>query len=280
MAEEDDVIIKVIDTKKISVDLIDLSHFEARTDNVTKNLKRFAERIRKMGLIQPIVVYPKGERHELLDGQRRFLAHKDELKWSKILAMIIEEPEKDMIKRTISWLANEARLQMTTKDKMRHIVHMYSEGWKIPDIAEDLVMKQTEVSAMIKLPRVPDVVRLAVEGGEIDADAAVRATDAKKFVKGVTSEDKGSDVLDLAKKMTSLTKTQRKNVANTGQETDGETDNDTLIDEGVNRTTEGLKVDLDSSEMQRLATYSDGKNKTKGEAAAELIVQGLDASGD
>ena len=149
-----------------------------------------------MGLIQPIVVYPKGERYELLDGQRRFLAHKDELKWSNILAMIIEEPEKDMIKRTISWLANEARLQMTTKDKMRHIVHMYSEGWKIPDIAEDLVMKQTEVSAMIKLPRVPDVVRQAVEAGEIDADAAVRATDAKKFVKGMGLElDRSLDQL-------------------------------------------------------------------------------------
>ena len=133
---------------------------------------------------------------------------------------------------------------------------------------------------MIKLSRVPNVVRVAVESGEIDVDAAVRATDAKKFVKGVTSEDKGPDVLDLAKKMTSLTKTQRRNVANTGQETDGETDNDTLIDEGVKRTTEGLKVDLDSSEMQRLASYSEGKNKTKGEAAAELIVQGLDASGD
>ena len=280
MAEEDDVIVKPIDTKKISVDLIDLSHFEARTDNVTKNLKSFAERIRKIGLIQPIVVYPKGKRYELLDGQRRFLAHKDELKWSNVLAMIIEEPEKDMVKRTISWLANEARLQMTTKDKMRHIVHMYSEAYKIPDIAEELSMKQTEVTAMIKLPRVPDVVRVAVEAGEIDADAAVRATDAKKFIKGVTSEAKGSAVLDLAKKMTSLTKTQRRNVANTGQETDGETDNDTLIGEGIKRTTEGLKVDLDSSEMQRLASYSEGKNKTKGEAAAELIVQGLDASGD
>ena len=63
MAEEDDVVVKVIDTKKISVDLIDLSHFEARTDNVTKNLKSFADRIRKIGLIQPIVVYPKGERY-------------------------------------------------------------------------------------------------------------------------------------------------------------------------------------------------------------------------
>ena len=135
-------------------------------------------------------------------------------------------------------------------------------------------------NTMIKLSRVPDVVRVAVESGEIDVDAAIRATDALQFEKGVTDESEGERVLDLAKKMTSLTKTQRRNVANTGQETDGETDNETLIDEGVKRTTEGLKVDLDSSEMQRLATYSDGKNKTKGEAAAELIVQGLDASGD
>ena len=88
IAEEDEVIIKHIETKKISVGLIDLSHFEARTDNVTKNLKSFEERIRKIGLIQPIVVYPKEEGYVLIVGQRRLLAVRDVLKLKKILAII------------------------------------------------------------------------------------------------------------------------------------------------------------------------------------------------
>ena len=116
-------------------------------------------------------------------------------------------------------------------------------------------------NTMIKLSRIPDVVRVAVESGEIDVDTAVRATGAKKFIKGVTSEDKGPDVLDLAKKMTSIYKL---NPGELEQESTEELDNEY-------QTTERLILDLGSSEMERLTAYSKEKGMTMREAAAELI---------
>jgi len=201
MAEQDDVLIKVIETKKIDVDKIDLGSTQARQAHVTKGLDIFAEQIRKVGLIQPVVVYPVGDRYELIVGQRRFLAHKDVLQWTTIMAMIIEKPKDDMMATTISWLENEARQKMSNRDMMRHVANLYAQKITEKEIAHLLTIKPKQVKACIALPRVPDVVRKAVESGELDAHVAVKATDAKLFEKNTTPEEKGNDVLDLAKKM-------------------------------------------------------------------------------
>ena len=57
MSEEYDFGIECKETKKISIDKIQMSNFQARQSNVTKGLDIFAEQIRKIGLIQPVVVY-------------------------------------------------------------------------------------------------------------------------------------------------------------------------------------------------------------------------------
>ena len=93
--------IKDLETKEIPVDKISPSQHVSRLTNITKNLEVFAENIKKVGLIQPIVVYPKGEGYVLIVGQRRLLAVRDVLKLEKILARIIEEPKSDEIKKII-----------------------------------------------------------------------------------------------------------------------------------------------------------------------------------
>ena len=117
MSEQDKVEIVVKETKKIPIDKIQMSNLQARQSGVSKGLEIFAEQIRKIGLIQPVVVYEiDGGMYELIVGQRRFLAHKDVLKWTEIMAMVIEKPASDMMSTTISWLENEARQKMTFKD--------------------------------------------------------------------------------------------------------------------------------------------------------------------
>lgn len=282
MAEQDDVVIKVIATKKIPIDKIKLSNIQARQIQVTKSLEVFAEQIRKIGLIQPVVVYQDGDGFELIVGQRRYYAHKDVLKWSEIFAMIIEKPENDMMSTTISWLENEARQKMSNKDTMRHVANMYAQKMTISEIAETLGIRQDVVKACIALPRVPDVVRKAVEAGEIDPKIAVRATDAKKFEKYETSEDKGNDVLDLAKLLQShkLSVPEVERIVDFGKE-NPDADNQTLITEGIKKTSEILNIDISSSNAKRLDRYAKNNDfATKNQAAASLILDGLDQSGD
>jgi len=283
MAEEDDVEIKVIETKPIPIDKIKLSNLQARQFQVTKGLEIFAEQIRKVGLIQPIVVYESGDMFELLVGQRRYYAHKDILQWKNIFAMIIKKPKNNMMATTISWLENEARQKMPNRDVMRHVANMFSERIPINEIAKILSITQKQVNGCIALPRVPDVVREAVESGEIPPDIAVRATDAKHFVKSETPEEKGNDVLELAKKIqdNQLTEPQKDNLVDFGEQ-NPDANNETLITDGIKNVVESIRLDLSASNMKRLERYTnnDEELKTKGAAAARLVVEGLDQSGD
>lgn len=281
MGEEDDVKVKVVETKKIPIDKIKMSNLQVRVTNVTKGLEIFAEQIRKIGLIQPIVVYETNDGYELLAGQRRFLAHKDILKWKEILAMIIEEPKSHMMKKTISWLENEARAKMGPKDKLKWIAEMYSEGVGIHEIAKTLSIKQDEVRSAIQLPRVPDTVREAVQKGEIDALTAVRATDAKQFEKGETPESKGNDVLDLAKKMmlNKIGKSESENLLEYAK-TNPTASTDELLTKGIISTREKILVELLSKDAKRLDNFAKSKERTKPEAASDLILEGLENYGE
>jgi ParB family chromosome partitioning protein len=190
------------ETKKIPIDKIQMSNLQARQSGVSKGLEIFAEQIRKIGLIQPVVVYEiGGGMYELIVGQRRFLALRDVLKWTEIMSCIIEKPASDMMKATISLIETSSCLKMTFKDRMKVVAEMYAEKIPIRDIVKDLGMREKDVKACLQLLRVPDIVREAVQSGEISADLAVRATEDKNFEKYITDESKGQDVLDLAKLM-------------------------------------------------------------------------------
>ena len=121
-------------------------------------------------MIQPIVVYQEGDKYELLVGQRRYYAHKDVLKWTNILAMIIEKPESDEMSRTISWLENVARKQMSNSDKIRHVTNMLGKGATQDEVAKVLGISKAEVKRAVKLPSTPTVVQKACEKGEISID--------------------------------------------------------------------------------------------------------------
>ena len=283
MSEENNVKIVVKDTTKIPIDKIQMSNLQARQSGVSKGLEIFAEQIRKIGLIQPVVVYAiDGGMYELIVGQRRFLAHKDVLKWTEIMAMIIEKPSTDMMSTTISWLENEARLKMTMKDKMKLVAEMYAEKNTINDIHNTLGMTLPDVRNCLQLPRVPDVVREAVQNGEITVESAVRATDAKQFEKFSTDESKGADVLDLAKKMMGATLTNKQKVGAVDFGSNNpDASNEDIIQGAVDNTVVTVTVDLTSSNNKRLERYTESNDlSSKNIAAANLILDGLTEAGE
>ena len=282
MAEENEVTIRIIETRKIPIDKIKINNIQARQQQVTKSLEIFAEQIRNLGLIQPIVVYPKGDEYELIVGQRRYYAHKQILKWSEILAMIIEKPKDDMMATTISWIENEARQKMSNRDKIRHVVNMNSQQISQMEISETLGISRKEVKSCIGLPRVPDVVRNAVESGIISSDVAIRATDAKGFEKHETPEESGNDILALAKLIqeNKLSDKEQQNMVDFGIN-NPKSDNETLLEDGIKNTRETINIDLSSSNAKRLEKYAqDNEHKSKSFAAAQLVLEGLDQSGD
>ena len=281
MTEEDDVKVKWIKTEYIPVNKIKMSELQARQKEVTAGLELFAEQIRKVGLIQPIVVYQKGTEYELLVGQRRYLAHRDVLEWKEIRAEIIAKPEDDMMATTISWLENHARKKMANKDTLRHVARMLGEGMTAKQVGSTLGMSAVEVNRAKQLPSVPDVVREAVESGKLSIKNAIKATIAKRFEKHETPESKGADVLDMALQMDKI-KLSDPQLSNIGDYVEEHPDasNEEILNKGVVTEKELITVDLSSSENKRLVAYQKNNDKTSRSAAArDLILDGLTDAG-
>ena len=258
-----------------------MSELQARQKEVTAGLELFAEQIRNVGLIQPVVVYQKGNEYELLVGQRRYLAHRDVLEWKEIRAEIIKRPEDDMMATTISWLENHARKKMANKDTLRHVARMLGEGMTAKAVGDTLGMSAVEVNRAKQLPSVPNVVREAVESGKLSIKNAIKATIAKRFEKHETPESKGDDVLDMALKMEPK-KLSDQQLSNIGDYVDEHPDanNDEILDQGVVTEKELITVDLSSSENKRLVSYQKNNDKTSRSAAArDLILDGLTEAG-
>jgi len=73
--------------KKIALDLIDEPKGIVRLDIDPREIQCLADNIKEVGLLQPIIVRPDGERFEIVFGHRRYLAHKV-LKTGKIACIV------------------------------------------------------------------------------------------------------------------------------------------------------------------------------------------------
>ena len=283
MPEEyyDAIVIK--ETKKIPIDKIQVSNLHVRQSAVTKDLEILAKNIRKTGgLLIPVVVFEiDGGMYELIVGQRRFLAYKHILKWTEIMAMIIEKPTSDKISKSIVRILNYdecmTRTKMTQKDRMKVITDMYAEHIPIKKIGEILGITTQKVKACIQLPRVPDVVRDAVENGEIPVRIAVRATDAMNFEKYITDESKGADVLNLAKKLieNKFTMSQLRACEEFGKSNPDAT-NEEIMQGGIDNSKVTIQVHLTSSDNRRIERYAENNGLSFEAARLKLILDTLD----
>jgi ParB family chromosome partitioning protein len=60
----------------LPLDKIDISISNVRKSNPEESIDELAGSIKEIGVQQPIVVFPKGNRYDLMIGQRRYLACK------------------------------------------------------------------------------------------------------------------------------------------------------------------------------------------------------------
>jgi hypothetical protein len=56
-------IIKISEVKDLPLDLIDIGLSQARTSDIDEGIEELAASIEKIGLLEPIVVFPKNERY-------------------------------------------------------------------------------------------------------------------------------------------------------------------------------------------------------------------------
>jgi ParB family chromosome partitioning protein len=107
---------------------IELSDDNVRLCDATKDLDELAASIKRHGLLQPVVLMGEFGKppYELISGQRRFLAHKQILKWPQIRAVFVGHLSKtEAVVRSL--VENMQRLDLEYEDTANAVTFLYNK---------------------------------------------------------------------------------------------------------------------------------------------------------
>lgn len=194
----------------ISLDDIKVAKYNARKHNIDDGIEDLGTSIKKFGLLQPITVYhdSKEKRYVILAGQRRLNAHHwlDEKYpgkgWDKIKCLEIDEPKTREEKMGLSLAENITQVQMTNTDLVSAVTDLYNVYNDYDKVQEEFGLTRYMVDKFVRLARLPDRLKEAINQGEIHSNpksaenSALRAVDALNWRKG--GDVSADDVLELA----------------------------------------------------------------------------------
>lgn len=153
---------------QVDIDLIEVSGANPRKDIKGESFKELKDSIREHGIIEPLVVRPKGEKFELVAGERRLTAAK-ELKLEKVPVSIRELD--DHTARVLMLLENLQREDLEPLEEAAAIEELLKDtgdgGMTQQELAKKLGKSQPWVANRIRLLKAPAELRKHLEKGEI-----------------------------------------------------------------------------------------------------------------
>lgn len=187
--------IKIKGYDSISINNIDIPKYNIRTRNIDKGLDDLAISIRANGLLQPITVYfdLASSRYKIIQGQRRYNAHQRLNEnysgegFDRIRCIIIEEPESEEEKKSLSLSENITQLPMDEHDLRRAVTDLYNKYNNHEIVEREFGLSKYMVDKYVRLARLPEEVKQAVEDGKIHPNPkraesnALRAVDALEY---------------------------------------------------------------------------------------------------
>lgn len=132
------------ETPKVKLSDITVSKMNPRKIFAEEDLKELTQSIRKEGLIQPILIRPKGEKYELVCGERRYRAH---------LLLQKENKNFDSIEVKIKEMTDEEALAlMITENLQRVNVTVMEEASGFKNLMEFKKYNPKEIALLVGKP--------------------------------------------------------------------------------------------------------------------------------
>ena len=156
----------------LPIDKIDISVSNVRKSNLEEGIDELANSIKEIGVQQPVVVFQKGDRYDLIIGQRRYIACK-KLGLKEIPALITTI--KDETDATIkSFSENIHRLDIEYRDKMQVATELLSRLGSVKKVAEHLGVVEQTVKNYLGYSAVPEKIKKLVDEKKLSASTATR----------------------------------------------------------------------------------------------------------
>ena len=167
--------------RKLAIDLIDVKEgirpddplFQRKQEELEK-LKELAHTIKSNGVINPVVVYKRGELYRVVAGERRclasILAGKQEIE-----ARVFNERPKGFELKLIQWVENTAREDLTLDERLgnvREIIREYQSQHGPVEVNATLLKSITGLSLSqttyyIAALNAPEDVQIEIQNGNI-----------------------------------------------------------------------------------------------------------------
>jgi ParB family chromosome partitioning protein len=157
-------------TTEVDVDKINPSPFQPRRAFDETKLQELAISIRNQGIIQPLVVRPKGERFELIAGERRWRAAM-KAGLNRVPVVVREASDHDALQ--LALIENLQREDLNPIEEATGYRRLQEEfSWSQEEVAEKVGKSRPAVANALRLLSLPSEVQQEVAAGNLPAGQA------------------------------------------------------------------------------------------------------------
>ncbi len=194
--------------KKINylpLSLIQPNPFQPREDFAVEAMDELVQSIREKGIIQPILVRPKGEFYELIAGERRLRAAKV-LQIEEIPAIIKEANDRDSLE--IALIENIQRKELNSIEEARAYQYLIDKfSLTQEEVSEVLGKARATVANILRILKLPLEIQEEIKKGRISfahGRALLEVDDSnlqRKLVQDIVSKSLSVRELEVLIKM-------------------------------------------------------------------------------
>lgn len=158
------------DIQHVPLSMIHRNPSQPRTRFRAELIRELADSIRERGVLQPVLLRPKGEEFQIVAGERRFLAAA-EAGFRSIPAIV--RPLTDREALLIALIENLQRENLNPMDEARAYYRLATEyGLPHDEIGQRVGKDRSTVSNIMRFNNLPSEVQAALEAGSIAAGHA------------------------------------------------------------------------------------------------------------
>src|SRR5215204_109279 len=151
----------------LDLDLIEPNSEQPRTRFTEENLNELAQSIRVNGIVQPIVVRRRGERYQIVAGERRWRAAQ-RAGLQKIPAVVKDVSDEKLLE--LALVENIQRQELNPIEEAKAYKNLINNiGLTQEMVAERVGKNRTVITTSLRLLKLPDEIQKLIEEEKISA---------------------------------------------------------------------------------------------------------------